>query len=194
MNTEMLEHPPFDPRAIANLFLDIAADHGLEIRHLELQKLIYFAHGLSLRGGTPLITGGFEAWKHGPVQPAVYKSFEECGRGVIKKRAIRVNIITGVSSPIPAPMEPSVNALIERVLVQLGRLGAFRLVDLSHSKDGPWDFIKNKANTGVALGMRIPDNIILERFVNHKMAVSEKYVIGGELDVEDAPLAGNGPS
>ena len=64
---------PYDPRSIANLLLDEADRLAINITNLSLQKLLYFAHGLSLiEDGKPLVSGYFEAWQHGPVHPLVY--------------------------------------------------------------------------------------------------------------------------
>jgi len=55
---------------LANLMLHEAARIDITITHLTLQKLLYFAHGLSLvRYGQPLVLGYFEAWRLGPVHP-----------------------------------------------------------------------------------------------------------------------------
>jgi len=61
---------PYDPRAIANLMLDEADRRGWKITNLALQKLLYFAHGIHLtKTKEPLVSGYFEAWQYGPVQP-----------------------------------------------------------------------------------------------------------------------------
>jgi uncharacterized phage-associated protein len=63
---------PYDPRGVANLMLDEAERLGVEVTHLALQKLLYFAHGLfPINCKRPLVSGCFEAWQHGPVHPAV---------------------------------------------------------------------------------------------------------------------------
>jgi uncharacterized phage-associated protein len=60
--------PPYDPRAVANLLLDLADRDDLAITNLVLQKLLYFAHGhFLIRTRCPLVQGGFEAWTYGPV-------------------------------------------------------------------------------------------------------------------------------
>ena len=68
---------PFDPRAIANLMLDVADENGQQLSNLALQKLLYFAHATFLiETGSPLLGGFFEAWKYGPVHPGFYRSFK----------------------------------------------------------------------------------------------------------------------
>ncbi len=99
--------PPYDPRAVANLLLDLAAkeeDASLPISNLALQKLLYLAHGhFLIRTGTPLVQGAFEAWTYGPVHPAVYQAFKSEADRPIKIRAVGRNAITGEAHQLPIP-------------------------------------------------------------------------------------------
>ena len=75
-----MSKPPYDPRAVANLLLDLAGNDKLDVSNLALQKLLYFAHAhFLIRTGHPLVQGGFEAWTYGPVHPAVYQAFKSAG-------------------------------------------------------------------------------------------------------------------
>lgn len=179
---------PYDPRGVANVLLDEAQRLGIDIKHIALQKLLYFAHGIFLiNNKRPLVSGYFEAWQCGPVHPAVYKSFKASGRAPIAFRAQAQDVLTGATRAIAEPADPAVRRLMQQVLVAYGNLSAGRLVDISHAKDSPWAFIVNKAQTEVAFGLRIPDNIIKERFRYHKVSVSDAPK-AGEPD-EDTPFA-----
>ena len=48
---------------------------------------------------------------------------------------------------------------------------AGRLVEVSHAKDAPWQFIVDKAKTETILGLRIPNDVILSRFKYHKVSI-----------------------
>jgi uncharacterized phage-associated protein len=183
-----MEAGPFDPRSIANLMLDEGQRRSAGITNLALQKLLYFAHALFLvERKEPLVSGSFEAWTFGPVHPTVYEAFKAAGERPITTRASRVNVATGESVPLPEVLDPEIQRHIERVMASYGRLTPGRLVDISHAKDAPWHFIVNKGRTTVAFGLRIPDNVILERFKFHKVSVAE-LPSAGEPG-EDAPLA-----
>ena len=159
---------PYDPRSIANLLLDEAARLAITVTNLSLQKLLYFAHGLSLiEDGRPLVDGYFEAWQHGPVHPLVYRTFKDAGRAPISFRAKGVDILTGQSRSLPVIDDPQALRFTLKVLIAYGRLSPGSLIDVTHAKGGPWDFIVKRAEHSVVLGMRIPDDVILERFKNH---------------------------
>jgi uncharacterized phage-associated protein len=180
---------PYDPRAIANLLLDEADRRGWGITNLALQKLLYFAHGIYLtKTRRPLVSGYFEAWQYGPVHPSVYRAFKHSGNAQIVARAMATDPLTGLARDLPKPVEVDVLDLVSDVMRSYGHLNPGRLVDLSHAKDSPWTTVVDKARTDVAFGMRIPDDLILERFRHHKVSVSESPR-AGEPPSEDTPFA-----
>jgi uncharacterized phage-associated protein len=181
-----LEGPPFDPRAVANLMLDVADTNGHPLTHLALQKLLYFAHGLFLvERKVPLVMGYFEAWEYGPVHPAIYQAFKQAQTKPISFRAGSVNLLTGARSPIAAPEAAAVRQHIGRIIAQFGRMHPARLVEISHANGAPWKFVMDKPGTSVSYGKRIGDDVISERFKYHKVSVRETPSIGEP--VEDTP-------
>ena len=184
--------PPYDPRALANLLLDLAERETppVEVTNLALQKLLYFTHGHFLtRTGGPLVLGGFEAWQFGPVHPAVYEAFRPSGNRPITTRAVGRNVMTGEGIPLAVPTDPEVRRYLLDVLRGYGKISVGRLVTISHAPKAPWAVIVNKAKTSVALGMRIPDNVIKDSFKHHKVVIGPPSHVG-EPD-EDAPFAGD---
>ena len=182
--------PPYDPRAVANLLLDLADRDDLAITNLVLQKLLYFAHGhFLIRTRFPLVQGGFEAWTYGPVHPAVYQAFKSEGDRPLKVRAEGRNVMTGETRSLPLPTDPEVRRLLVKVLDAYGHLPPGRLIAISHAPRGPWATVVNKAKTSVALGMRISDTVILDCFKHHKVAVGPESLVGDSN--EDTPLVGN---
>lgn len=180
---------PYDPRSVANLMLDEAGRVGLDVSHISLQKLLYFAHGLFLNSTkSPLVSGYFEAWKYGPVHPAVFQAFKSAGAEPITFRAQGRDPLTGQLRKIEEPSDPRIRQHVQQVILAFGGLSAGRLVEISHAKKSPWDFIVDKSRTDVAFGLRIPDNVILERFKHHKIAVGAMPSSGDPS--EDTPLTG----
>ncbi|MFN3855773.1 MAG: type VI toxin-antitoxin system SocA family antitoxin [Phreatobacter sp.] len=180
---------PYDPRAIANLMLDEADRWEWKITNLALQKLLYFAHGIHLiKTKRPLVSGYFEAWQHGPVHPAVYRAFKPSGSSPIVHRAVGKDPLTGKVRDLPKPNDPEVLQLVTSVMHSYGSLPAGRLVDLSHAKDSPWSAVVDKARTTVAFGMRIPDDVIIDRFRHHKVSVGISPR-SGDPPHDDTPFA-----
>lgn len=178
---------PYDPRGVANLLLDEADRVGVSVSNLALQKLLYFAHGIHLNEKKcPLVSGYFEAWQYGPVHPTAYKAFRDAGGDPIAFRAQSQDVLTGASRPIAVPDDPAVTRLIQQVLNSYGRLSPGRLVDISHARNSPWHFVVDKARTSVAFGLRISDNMILERFKHHKVSIGIAPLAGEPS--EDTPF------
>ena len=178
---------PHDPRAVANLMLDEADRSDTKVTNLALQKLLYFAHAIFLiETKRPLVGGYFEAWQYGPVHPAVYSASKSAGSTPIGFRAMRQDVLTGERSEIESPTDPTIRRHIARIMLSYGQLSPGRLVDISHAKDAPWHYIADKGRTSVALGLRIPDDVIVNRFKFHKVSIGAAPV-AGEPD-EDTPL------
>ncbi len=177
----------YDVRQVANLLLDVCDHNEIQITNLALQKLIYFAHAKSLiQLKRPLVLGYFEAWKYGPVHPTAYKAFQEAKEKPITFRATATNHLTGKKKCLPCITDRETRQLITDIGIQFGKLTPGRLVDISHAKNGPWDYVVNKARTSIALGLRIPDNVTVERFALLKVSVTES-ARSGEPN-EDSPL------
>lgn len=177
---------PYDPRGIANLLLDIADAEGLSITHLALQKLIYFAHGIHLmQTKKPLVSGYFEAWEFGPVNPSVYKAFRDAGSRPIRTRAHGKDVLTGRAHELKMPDDLEVRRLIGDVLRHYGSMSPGRLVDLSHAKGSPWHVVVHETRTDIAFGLRIPDSVIADRFGYHKVSIGAEPRVGEPC--EDTP-------
>lgn len=180
---------PYDPRLVCNLILDCATPKR-KITNISLQKILYFCHGFSLIGKKkPLVAGYFEAWQHGPVHPTAYKSFKAAGREPITFRATSKDPLTGREKALIPPTDMELEELVQKAVSSLADMRPFDLVNLSHAKGSPWDFVTERAKTAMVFGMRIPDSLIIERFKHHKLSLSNSPP-GDELNGlgEDAPF------
>jgi uncharacterized phage-associated protein len=158
------------------------------LRHIALQKLLYFAHGQHLVAvGRPLVAGEFEAWKFGPVHPVVYQSFKAAGEEPIASRAKIWNHRTRAHEIAGSPDDPLAEQIVRQVLEVLGGLPVSRLVELSHAPRGPWKFTVDKARTEGVLGLRIENTVIVERF-RQLVPIRGHERWHGE-PIEDTPLA-----
>src|SRR5687767_12203236 len=74
----------YDPKSIANYFIDLAAAEGKKLTPLQLIKLVYIAHGWYLGlTGKPLINESPQAWQYGPVIPSLYHALKIHGNDAV---------------------------------------------------------------------------------------------------------------
>ncbi|WP_413709765.1 type VI toxin-antitoxin system SocA family antitoxin [Rhizobium sp. Rhizsp82] len=177
-----------DPRAVANYIVELAHEDARPVTNIVLQKLVYFSHAFFLlENGRPLVTGYFEAWTYGPVHPAVYKAFREFGAKPITSAAVKHDLITGVTTPIPTIDNNEARRSIRSVMANYARLSAGQLVELSHAINGPWHFTVENAKNNANIGLRITDDVTRERFKFLKLAIGKRSE-KGEPD-EDTPFS-----
>jgi uncharacterized phage-associated protein len=99
------------------------------VSNLKLQKLLYLAHMFHLgKYDEPLITGNFEAWEYGPVQPEVYQTAKVFGSLPVE------NIFRSI---LDAPDGTEVE-LIDEAFKSLGNSAPGRLVSITHWEQGAW--------------------------------------------------------
>ena len=133
--------------AIANEFIRIAERKGRRLTQMQVQKLVYFAHGWHLAlTGEPLINERVLAWDYGPVVRSLWRAFKEYGSNPIQKMA-RVpdwegDLVNWITPTVEDGEQPETNAytaaLIRRVWEQYGSLKAYELSELTHVEGGPW--------------------------------------------------------
>jgi uncharacterized phage-associated protein len=164
-----------DPRSICNLILDEADKTKRAITNLALQKLLYFAHGLHLvETKNPLVTGFFEAWQFGPVHPIAYRAFKSAGANPIQSRATIQDPFTHSVRSVAECTDLAVKARVRRIVTMYVDMTPGRLIEISHAKGAPWQFIVDKARTETILGLRIPNDVIASRFKYHKVSIGSE--------------------
>lgn len=117
--------------AVANVFIDIAANNGFYLTNLKLQKLVYFAHGWYLAfTDSPLITDDVQSWQFGPVIQNLYNALRHYGANPItKKIPIDSNVI---------PQSEDWN-FIYSVYNKYALFSPAQLVALTHEPGSPWE-------------------------------------------------------
>lgn len=178
---------PCDPRAVANLLLREARVRGFSVSNLKLQKLLFLCHAFYLvETGRPLIRGSFEAWQYGPVHREVYDAFKRFGAMPITADAERFDPVAGSWKPITLPTERAILDVVQRVIHFYGGRSPSELVELTHAKNGPWDYVVNAATTSANIALKMSDSIIRERFKYLWFGAKPSYK-DKEPD-EDSPL------
>ncbi|MDD6055194.1 MAG: DUF4065 domain-containing protein [Helicobacteraceae bacterium] len=97
------------------------------VTHLKMQKLLYYAQGLSLVYNTkPLFKEKIEAWEHGPVVREVYEKLKQYKKDDLSKISELVCIDDSLSEE-----EKSV---IEMAFIEYGRFTATYLRNKTHEE------------------------------------------------------------
>src|ERR1700730_5601623 len=131
------------PLAIANEFIKRALAAGKKLTPMQLQKLLYLAHGWNLAvTGNPLIDDKFEAWEWGPVNRRLYEALRAFGAQPVD-RLLHWGEDSPFSSGEPAgvaiqEMTDEEGAVIDRSWRAYGDYPAFALSALTHEQGTPW--------------------------------------------------------
>ena len=163
---------PYRPAAIANKFLDLARSDNILLTPMQIQKLVYFAHGWHLAFDQgPLSAEHAQAWQWGPVFPEVYHAVKRWGGGPIGasisvKRAVLIgdDYQLEQTTPTIAETDPFAPKLIERVWVVYRDMSGPALSQLSHTPDGPWH--QTRTESRGERGVDIPDALVHDYFKN----------------------------
>ncbi len=145
----------YDARSVANEFLRIAQSGGRVLTNMQLQKLVYIAHGYALAIlNQPLIKQSVQAWRYGPVIPDLYHALNQYGAGV-------------VSQPIALlsreQLSETERTLVAKVETAYGRFTGPQLSTMTHQEDTPWRQVYNPQ--GHFHNDVIPDPLIAQHYV-----------------------------
>lgn len=137
--------------AVAQAFLDLAQAEGVNLTNMQLQKLVYFAHGVYLAAfnGSPLIAEEVRAWDFGPVIPPLYERLRVYGRGVVSPQ------LAPETRGAISPDSPEGQAILSTWYAYKNH-SAWDLSTISHAQDSPWDIVWNQQNNRYGL---IPDAV-----------------------------------
>jgi uncharacterized phage-associated protein len=131
--------------SVANYFIDLAQEQGVELKQLGLIKRVYLTHGFSLAMlNESAIDPRFdvvEAWKNGPVIPSVYHSFKHNANNPIREKSFFISGINGDDAEFTTPKLDDAD-IIEITRMVWGRYKKYsdgELVSMLHKKGTPWD-------------------------------------------------------
>ena len=112
---------------VAKFILSLSSPEDHEITNMKLQKLLYFAQGLHLaKFESPLYADDIQAWKFGPVIPAVYEKYNEYGRNVIPRVKLK-----------SCEIDQNTQKFIQDVFRVYNQYSGPKLSEMTH-RDGPW--------------------------------------------------------
>src|SRR5204863_6873805 len=118
----------YDPKSIANYFIDLAIAEGKQVTPLQLIKLVYIAHGWHLGlTGQPLINEPPEAWQYGPVIPSLYHALKIHGNDAVTHKIADFEFVPGpelkfVNVVIQPPADERIRKFLDSVWRAYGHL------------------------------------------------------------------------
>ena len=125
---------------------------GDGITNLRLNKLLFFAQAYSLAEyNEPLFSDEIQAWDMGPVVPKIYHNY----------KGFRNNVIEDTAPDRSVFSDRDYMTLLD-VFSIVQPLSTFKLVNLSHTANAPWDTVYKKNKGGI-----IPQEAIREYYKKH---------------------------
>lgn len=123
----------YDPRAIANEFIE---RNGGPLNQMQLQKLVYIAHGWHLAiARKPLTSDRIEAWDGGPVYRRIWDHFRDYGTSVPEKGKM---VDPTTAKPILADLTKQQHDVIDHVWSKYGGYSGIELSEMTHEPGTPW--------------------------------------------------------
>ena len=119
---------------IANFFIEKhLRDKERPIDPIKLQKLIYISYGWYWALlGRELFEDEIQAWKYGPVIPAVWRAFKDQGHGIEK--------ISNIQPPLN-DLDESTKNVLEAVYEVYVSKESGRIVAITHAPGTPWSLV-----------------------------------------------------
>ena len=126
---------------VAKYFLFIAFQNGDTITNLKMQKLLYYAQAWYMvnNNGKLLFRDEIQAWKYGPVVPAVYQFFKEYNSYPIHHSVTESDI---------AIVPQHERDFLDEFAVEYFSMSATELVSMTHN-EAPWKTAYSKGNNAV---------------------------------------------
>ena len=152
----------YSAESVANAFLDLARHDGKFLTNMQLQKLVYIAHGYCLaKLRQPLFHNNIHAFEWGPVIPNLYKTLRQYGAGEVKDYIL-------INEP-PISEDSQEMEIIKEVWQDYGELSGLELSALTHRTGTPWSETWRINQFGVISDELIGEHYrqdLYERFAN----------------------------
>jgi len=140
---------------VANTFLELAQAEGRTLTQMQINKLVFIAHGWALALlGRPLTYNTFHAWQRGPVARRLWEHWRTLGR-----QPIRDPLPVSDAEPRLEDDEDALN-LIRGIWATYGQKSGEELSNLTHLQGSPW------AQTYGLSNDLIPNEITREYYVD----------------------------
>jgi uncharacterized phage-associated protein len=120
--------PNIDVFDIANWFLAKAKSENKSLKHMKLQKLVYFAYGwyYAYFDQPPLFQEKILAWRHGPVVRELYDRYRHFGGSPITEDVTSIEF------------DLHVNVVLDNVWKAYEHYSDIHLSGITHRPGSPW--------------------------------------------------------
>jgi uncharacterized phage-associated protein len=158
--------PAWSPE-IANEFIRLAAADGRAFDQLQLQALVYIAHGWCLALHGEALTGDRpEAWDFGPMYQRLATALAPCGREPVRFQISSTEGFPSLklesnSNAASSELEQVEAELVEEIYQNYGALESWQLSALTRKGSTPW---KQVFADGVGRSRDIPHDLIRIQF------------------------------
>lgn len=143
---------------VAYKLLQLAKEKDLQLSNLQLQKLVYIAHGYMLGWkSTPLVNDEIQAWKYGPVIHSIYNQFKENGANKVPTEGID-------NVTIDADFTADEIICLNGVLDLYANRTPESLITTTHQENTPWDEVWNKSGGKSSYFAKIPNELIKNHY------------------------------
>lgn len=143
---------------IADHFVELAKERKGRITNMQLQKLVYIAHGCRLAiEGKSLVSDPVEAWPFGPVFPELYSKLRKFGKEPI--RAVVGEKLTELDSVS--------EFILDMVYSEHGNKSGWTLSNMTHKPGTAWSIVWSEQ--GKQFG-EITNDLIREDYISKMIA------------------------
>jgi len=149
--------------AVANYFLSLARRDNIEVSHMKLQKLLYYAHGwyLALKE-EPLLDDPIQAVRYGVWIMSVYSFFINYGNNSISS-LLMPDLFYELYPEYPEIKSPFAKNLVEKVWDIYKPFSAIVLASMSTMSGSPWDTTRKFCDKNKRM-IEMSDEIIMHHF------------------------------
>jgi uncharacterized phage-associated protein len=157
---------------IANEFIRLGMERAWAFDQMQLQKLVYIAHGWCLAiTGEPLTGDRPEAWDFGPMYRRLADALGDCGqRPVTETLTAEWSIEAIGSETIWSELNTIERNVLTSVLLNYGAYSSSQLSTITRGEGAPWTSVYRR---GEGRFRDIPHSMIRDQFVRFAQRVSD---------------------
>lgn len=142
---------------IANEFIRRAKANNTLLTQMQLQKLVYIAHGWYLAiHDTALTSDSTQAWDYGPVYPLLWEALKSYGSRPVTE-TIKVGdtgagcFMDNADQEVVANLNEEQSIFIDKIYNTYAAFHAFQLSAMTHKQDTPWykKYVKERNIRGI---------------------------------------------